>query len=176
MQQKVTRLILEKLSEIGILTIDIFFPPGYSYTQPTRRLFGLDSYPYVKRDTLSTLLCRLRRQGLIERHGSRKKSSWTLTEKGTHWVNAKQHEPSFSIPKSDGISRLVIFDIPERERKKRSTLRVELMAHNFRQLQKSVWIGNNPLSEEFLTLLDDLNIKKYVHLFSVRHHGTIEEI
>ena len=79
------------------------------------------------------------------------------------------------VPPSDGIMRLVIFDIPEKERKKRRALRAELISFNFSQLQKSVWAGENPLPEDFLSFLDELNLKNKVHIFSVRKHGTLQK-
>jgi len=75
--------------------------------------------------------------------------------------------------KKDGISRLVIFDIPERDRKKRDTVRAELIGYGFRLLQKSVWIGAYPLPKDFLELIDDLELARHIHIFSIRESGTI---
>ena len=73
----------------------------------------------------------------------------------------------------DGITRLVIFDIPEKERRKRNILRVELVTYDFKMLQKSVWIGATPLPEDFIHKLDKLNLKNKVHIFSVQEYGTL---
>ena len=73
----------------------------------------------------------------------------------------------------DGITRLVMFDIPEYERKKRTAIRTELVGCNFQQLQKSVWIGSCPLPEDFIALIDELKLKNNIHIFSVREKGTI---
>ena len=78
------------------------------------------------------------------------------------------------MPESDGITRLVIFDIPERERKKRDILRVELIGSDFQMLQKSVWIGRRPLPKDFVAFLDSLDLKNRVHIFSVKDRGTLE--
>ena len=75
--------------------------------------------------------------------------------------------------KPDGITRLVVFDIPERERKKRDTLRAELIGYGFEGLQRSVWIGHRPLPADFIEFLDSLNLKNKVHIFSVRESGTL---
>lgn len=170
----VTRLILEKLGELGGVTFDIFFPPQYSFTSFSRTLFGRDSYPEMSPRTLSAVLVRLRNQGLVARSGSRKKSIWSLTKAGKKLLQKSLEEPRSSvIPKKDGIARLVIFDIPERERKKRDILRVGLVSCNFERLQKSVWIGYNPLPEDLIQLIDDLGLQKGVHIFSIRDKGTI---
>ncbi|MEK7500771.1 MAG: CRISPR-associated endonuclease Cas2, partial [Patescibacteria group bacterium] len=72
--------------------------------------------------------------------------------------------------------RLVMFDIPESKRKKRNWLRMNLMAANYSQLQKSVWLGYNPLPESFIKFLDELKLKNKVHIVSIAKQGTLEEI
>ena len=77
--------------------------------------------------------------------------------------------------KWDGNWRVVIFDIPERERKKRLWLRLELISYGYKLLQKSVWVGYRPLPEDFLRDLEDFNLKSHIHIFSIHHSGTLEE-
>lgn len=172
MKRSVTRLVLEKISEAGELAFDAFFPPQYSYTRFSRHLFGLDTYPKVNPRTISALLSRLKNQGLIARRGRPGNFSWTITKKGVVRVGTMR---ASEVPAKDGITRLVIFDIPERERKVRDTIRTELLMYNFRKLQKSVWIGENPLPEDFIAFADDLRLHGKLHLFSIREPGTIEE-
>ena len=168
-----TYLILQKIGELGKVTLNSFFPSNYSYTRISRKLFGLDSYPAVSPQTLSTLLSRLQSEGLIARQGKRRKSSWVLTKKRKRTIQKRGEMRMPIIVKPDGITRLVIFDIPERERKKRDTLRAELIGYGFEGLQRSVWIGYRPLPADFIEFLDSLNLKNKVHLFSVRESGTL---
>lgn len=167
-----TRLILEKIFELGEVTFDAFFPPNYSYTRISRKLFGLDSHPKIAPKTLSVILSRLRNQGLISRKGTRRASIWQITKQGKKFLRNHQ---LIEIPEKDGIARLVIFDIPENERKKRNILRAELISYSYQRLQKSVWIGWNALPEDFVDLIDKLDLQKHVHIFSVREAGTIQE-
>lgn len=169
-----TRLILEKLGELGTATFESFFPKKYAYTRISRPLFGLDAYPRVSPPTLSTLLSRLQRQGLVLRKGTHRSSSWVLTRKGKHRLQKSDKPYRADIPESDGIIRLVIFDIPERERKKRDILRAELVGCDFTVLQKSVWMGRHPLPKSFIAFLDSLNLKNRVHIFSVKDCGTLD--
>lgn len=169
----ITRLVLEKILECGEATMDIFFPPQYSYARLSRRLFGLDSHPTVAPRTFAAILSRLKYQGLVVRRGRRGLSSWSITQKGARWLK-KNYEPARQPLAKDGRARLVIFDIPERERKKRDALRFELLAYNFKQLQKSVWIGYNPLPNDFIELLDHLRLKNHVHIFGIKERGTLE--
>ena len=170
MNTSLTRLILGKIGEIGKVTFDGFFPKKYSYARLTRTFLGIDSYPRVTPQTVASLLSRLKRQGLVERQGSKGSSSWLLTDQGRQLL--KKSEPI--IPLKDNITRLVIFDIPERERKKRDIIRMELVGCGFQLLQQSVWIGHNPLPEDFIERIDTLRLKNNVRIFSVRDVGTLE--
>lgn len=172
-----TQAILEKLAELGEITLDAFFPAKYPEARLWRGILGLEpSYEFSPR-SFSAILSRLRQQGLVARRGRRKRPYWSLTAKGKSALEEANHEddPLADLPPRDKIPRLVVFDIPERERKKRNAVRQELLACDFHQLQKSVWLGYRPLPEDFFELLDELNLKKHVHLFTVRETGTIEE-
>ena len=171
-KETLTRVILEKIGELGYITLDSFFPKKYGFAHPSRKFFGLDDHPHTTPRTVSSLLSRLRREGLVARKGSPGSYTWALTEKGAGHIKST---PLSIAPADDGVSRLVIFDIPEYERKKRDAIRAELIACNFRMLQKSVWIGTNPLPEDFITLVDELRLKGKLHIFSIRESGTIGE-
>ncbi|MBI2122295.1 MAG: hypothetical protein HYT98_04205 [Candidatus Sungbacteria bacterium] len=173
--RSITRLVLEKLAEGGKVFLDAFFPPQYSFTSSGRRLFGLDSSPEVSPRTLSAILSRLKRHGLVGRNGSSRNSRWHITTKGKLRLHKRQ-EIVLEIPEKDGIPRLVIFDIPERERRKRDIVRMELTACGFRHLQKSVWLGFNPLPQQFIERLDELRLKNKVHILSIQKSGTIENL
>lgn len=166
------RAILEKLGEAGEATLDAFFPRTYSYARIWRPLLGLERTRRLTRKTVSTMLWRLKRQGLVEWRGRKREAAWRLTRDGKEYLRKEVHAGA-SAP-NDGITRIVAFDIPERERKKRDLVRAELAACNFRLLQKSVWIGECPLPESFVRLLDEMNLAGKVHIFSVREKGTID--
>lgn len=164
-----TRLILEKLAELGEATVGSFFPAQYPEARLWRQLLGLDRHYHFKRRTFSTLLSRLQSEGLVARSGARKKSRWRLTRRGTEYL-----QPRAPKAEDDGVQRIVVFDVPERERKKRDALRLELVAAGFTQLQKSVWCGRRPLPRDFAELVDALRLRPHVHIFSVRSAGTLQ--
>lgn len=168
-----TQFILEKVIEAGELPIEVFLPRTYAHTRAARALLGLDAYPHKSRKTVSALLWRLQEQGLVERSGKRGNVVWRPTAAGKKW-QAEKNAYQLSR-KPDGVTRLVIFDIPEYERRKRTAIRAELIAHDFHQLQKSVWIGMVPLSKDFIGLLDELDLHGKVHIFSVRSEGTLKK-
>jgi len=166
-------VILKRIAEVGEGVLDAFLPRMYPETWLTRHILGLDSQRHVSRRTFSTVLSRLRKDGLVERSGKTRSALWRLTDAGKQHLENKRRVFLDHIKKEDGIGRLVIFDIPEQERKKRDKIRSELVCADFKQLQKSVWIGYCPLPQDFLTLLDDLRLKGKVHIFSIRNEGTI---
>lgn len=169
----ITQRIIERLIEASEASNSLF-PKKFEHRHVMHMLLELDTRRKTTSATVSSILSRLRRQGLVERNGSTRSAAWRITHKGKKW-----HQERFQkdvLPKPDGITRLVIFDIPESERGKRTAIRTQLVGCNFRQLQKSVWIGTSPLGEDFVALLDELRLGKKVHIFSIREKGTIESI
>ncbi|KKT21812.1 hypothetical protein A3B05_02070 [Candidatus Giovannonibacteria bacterium RIFCSPLOWO2_01_FULL_43_160] len=166
----IAALILKKLTEVGYGTINAFFPAKYPEARIWRRILGLDKTYKFSKQTFHSVLWRLQKQKLVERDIK----GWNITELGRKLVGKVKYTPQAALPKEDGIIRLVIFDIPEYERKKRVWLRLELIAHRFKILQKSVWIGYRPLPQELLESLEDLSLQKFVHIISIEHSGTLE--
>lgn len=171
----VTQLILEKLLELGEVTLDAFFPAKYPEARLWRSILGLDAKYEFSPRTFSAILSRLRRDGLVSRRGTHRRAFWSLTSQGKAVIAApRSRDPFTDLPPRDQVPRLVVFDIPERERAKRDAIRRELLACDYRLLQRSVWIGYRPLPEDFLELLDALNLRTHVHLLTIRDAGTVE--
>lgn len=63
---------------------------------------------------------------------------------------------------------MVLFDIPERKRKTRNWLRLQLKLWGFEMLQQSVWLGKGPLPKEFTVRLGLLDISKCVKIFKIQ--------
>ena len=78
-----------------------------------------------------------------------------------------------TLPDKDNIVRLVTFDIPEKERRKRTWLRNELLSCDFGALHKSVFIGKRPLPQELIREIDKLNLHKYIHIVTINKLGTL---
>ena len=62
---------------------------------------------------------------------------------------------------------IIIFDIPEKERKVRAWLRGQIKLWEFTMIQKSVWLGFGPLPKEFYDRVDFLGIKECIKIFKV---------
>lgn len=163
-------LIFEKIAEAGEALLDSFFPAKYPEARLWRKILGLDASYEFKRATFSSILSQLQAQGLVARRRQSGRNYWRITPLGQKFVADRA---TAERPRPDGKKRLVCFDIPERERDKRRWLRGELIALGYRPLQKSVWIGETPLPQEFIEDLDALALRTHVHVIPVVADGTL---
>ena len=76
-------------------------------------------------------------------------------------------------PEEAAESTIIVFDIPERARKKRDWLRVALKQLQFQMLQKSVWFGKKQLPRTFLEDLRACQLLPHVEIFSITKRGTL---
>lgn len=182
---KVPAMILKILLIVGATTVDQMFSPSLYRAQPinykelwNESLWDWDNKPEklvqkIKPRSISAALQRLQKQGLvIHEH-----KQWTLTKTGKDFAESSFQYKKFRnkgrLPRKDNTTRIVIFDVPETEKRKREWLRGELIYHEYKPLQKSVWIGNRSLLPELIKTIDFLNMSSYVHIFSVKNKGTI---
>ena len=169
----ISKLILEKLSEVGELALEGLFPKNRVEGKIWRETLGLPTGYEFSRPSFSVILSRLKSQGLVAKTGGSRYPVWILTNQGKNKI--KSYGYFIKPAKADGIPRLVAYDIPEKERKKRDWLRYELVACGYNPLQKSVWLGYSPLPEEFVQSLKDMNLRNKVHLVSIHKKGTLTE-
>ena len=125
--------------------------------------------------TFRTVLSRLKKQGLVE---NKSWGIWRITTAGKQHIDAtrrgKKEYEDFLKNHAKKRDTIIIFDVPEARRKLRDYLRAELIALEYKQLQKSVWIGGGPLPEEFLKYVKKVGLMDSVHIFSIRERGTVE--
>ena len=104
----------------------------------------------------------LQRQGYVKKGRDEKNQSFFhLTPKGRLSVLKYLHLEKLAKRKWDRHWRIVIFDIPEREKKWRERLRSRLRALGFQGLQESVYITPFSVPEELDDLLNDRGFRKY---------------
>lgn len=173
------RVILSHLAEAGPIVIDMLIPPHHK-SRAARALLGLDRRRYASRaaakHSFSTILGRLRREGLVARTGARKNAVWALTAKGRAVLrDVKPAEPKkiYVVPPADGMIRLVSFDIPEKMRRHRQWLRAELIACGFEPLHKSVLMGKRPLPEDLIAEFEARELTEYIHIVAIQKSGTL---
>lgn len=186
MATSLTRIILEHLAESGKGMINAFFPKHISYARPWR----IPSRPHISRPpddphgdavmkrTLSSILSRLKKEGLVIAGGPRKKTIWNITPKGRQYLKShparhREFHLRYHLPPKDGLLRIIIFDVPEQDRKKRNWLRAELVGIGYSILQKSVFIGTRPIPTDFIRELDRQKLSSAVHIIQAEKKGTI---
>jgi DNA-binding PadR family transcriptional regulator len=126
-----------------------------------------------------SLLNQLKNQGFIEKETKSGGSFWKITRKGIDKLKNRQEKRLFSKGEIqykkvlDDKLKVIIFDVPEKEKYKREWLRAALAALGFSFLQQSVWIGKNKFPESFITDLRDRGLLSCVEIFEIGQKGTV---
>lgn len=178
---KLSLFILSVLLEAGAITVNAFLNPTYSYERLNyKRLWDQlepdTSNPkskQIKPRSISVALQRLQKQKLVINQNG----NWSLSKEGKKFTRSffdlRLKYSKHKLPEKDGVTRIVVFDIPEKERDKRGWIRGELVYQDYKPLQQSVWIGYRPLLPEFIQNIDFMDLGEYVHIFSIKDEGTI---
>lgn len=130
------------------------------------------------RHNYQVFLSSLKRDGLIDAASSRSRVH-RLTSKGFERLARLRERWKHRLPVSryreSGVSEstIVVFDVPEGERKKRSWLRAVLKRLQFKMIQKSVWFGVSKLPSDFLEDMRRCGVWPYVEIFSITKRGTL---
>ena len=152
-------LALEKASDGAVAFADF-------YDNPRRFVwYGPRDLPKSK---LSLTISRLRKKGYIEKYKDQSKIILKLTQLGQDWLLKHLPEDNYNW---DGIWRLVIFDIPESQRRIRNILRRRLKEWGFNQWQKSVWATKKPLTEALRSLVKQLEVEDWVLVIETENVG-----
>ncbi len=131
------------------------------------------------RRSFHNFLYRLKKDGLITKMDRNKKTFFKLSPRGKEIL---QKLRSVILPsakhenKEENTLKIVIFDIPEKEKNKRDWLRSALKNLDFNMIQKSVWMGKSKLPEEFIRDLGQLNILSYVEIFAITKAGSLRSL
>ncbi len=136
-----------------------------------------------ERQRFYSILTKLRRQKFIQRAERRRSAQWNITVKGLKHIEElrdaiRRAFPSKSKYASEAKNewKIIIFDIPEREKNKREWLRSVLNHLGLKMLQKSVWTGKIGIPKDFLEDLHNLHMLDYVEIFAITKSGSIRQI
>jgi|SRR3989344_3825518 len=143
----------------GVATIAVVAPntfAAFGGNSGRRRFFNKEEF----RNAASYL----KKKNFVKMNKSNGRYSMTITEKGADIVfNKTLRELKIKRPSRwDGIWRIVIFDIPDRHKWARDTLRKQLKVMGFYQMQKSVFVSAFPCEEELKFLSSLLNVGGYL--------------
>ena len=108
----------------------------------------------------------LKKQGLVKAN-TKKRYILELTLEGKQKLLINKISKS-RVPRNDGYSTIVIFDIPEERARYRAFLRRLLLKNGFMNIQKSVLISRFDLPQEFFELLKELKIRQNVSVLKAQ--------
>ncbi len=114
----------------------------------------------LKKSAISQALKRLRARGLIEEALSSEGLVYKLSVVGQDLLYFQGDEEK----DWDGKWRIIIFDIPESQRKIRRILRGKLKEWGFIAWQKSVWATKRNVMEKLKILIVELNVSEWIAL------------
>ncbi len=109
---------------------------------------------------------RLHKKGFI----SRSDGNWIITTLGENYL--KKHKDSlkifdYKIDKKQPKNLIVMFDIPENQKKERAWFREHLQKLGYTMIQKSVWVGPSPLPREFTAYVKKIGLKESIKTFKL---------
>ena len=119
---------------------------------------------------IRSAVSRMCSSGLLKARRDARKSYYSLTREGSRLLTeGAQRIFERKNPQWDGSWSIVTYSIPERLRKARDTLRVELGWMGYGAMSEATWISPFDLSKEVRSLLKRLDIEEYARFFTARH-------
>lgn len=135
---------------------------------PARQLFSAFSRSLDYKSFYNTLY-RLLEQGFLERKDNNHGMCLWITSEGLKLIN-RFH------PEKDGLWKLVIFDIPEKQKYVRVVLRAKLKSLHFKKWQNSIWVSPYSLDAEIEEELKQLAKKFFVRLIKTKDINHTEDL
>lgn len=129
------------------------------------------------RKSINKAFGRLEKKGIIQRGIMEDEVCIRLTEFGLNKFREKQErkiqKPNINKKDErwDGKWRVVIFDIPEENRRVREALRETLKLMEFYPLQKSVWVSKNDYVKELRWWIRDLKLTSFIKILETKDIG-----
>lgn len=113
-----------------------------------------------------TTLSRMKQRGWFKTHKEGRETCYTISESG-RTILLQGDERIFEQPFSnwDGYWHLVVYSLPEKQRKQRHELRKKLLWFGFGRLAPGTWISPHNREVELLAVQHDLNITEHVTTF-----------
>ncbi|PIP30439.1 CRISPR-associated endonuclease Cas2 [bacterium (Candidatus Howlettbacteria) CG_4_9_14_3_um_filter_37_10] len=112
---------------------------------------------------LCATLSRAKKNGYLKEVEIKNQKILQLTPKGQ--IKISKHMRDNRLKTWDKKWRILMFDIPEKNRAKRNILRQKLRELGFRQYQLSAWICPFDYTKELEYLINELNLEQYIKYF-----------
>lgn len=138
--------------------------PGIS----TRELYKALDIKVPYKDFYNNIY-RLVDHELLDRQENNKGIVLTLSDEGRKIFGRVK-------PERDGVWKLVIFDIPEKQKKVRGVLRAKLKQLHFKKWQNSIWVSPYALDREIEDELNQLAKHYFVRLIKTQDINQTQDL
>jgi hypothetical protein len=139
--------------ELGLFMEEIIFTP-----------YGQLRQVKIPRATYNYRIRNFEKNGLIKKV----RKSYGVAYELTSRAKEIRRLPRKKIERHDGLSSVVMFDVPEQKHKSRDCLRRYLLKQGFVQIQKSVFISPFQVSKEFLEFIQEIDLAANVTILSAK--------
>jgi len=171
--------ILSTLAGGALLTLKILdeiWPTGFSRSYYKNKKVSRTNFDAERRQEFYNLLNYLQRKGFVEKKKTDAGIFWKITSGGLAKLKILKNKSTDYQADSDENLKIIIFDVPEKERRLRAWLREALRILGFKMLQQSVWIGRNKTPEQFLFDLRRKKLLPHIHIMEISKRGTVKEL
>lgn len=168
-QEKGNQILHKPDSMTSKLLEIIEFIVGFNYVAFSRKslMTKLRMDPFWEGQKIFKSLYNLEKGNFIKRVGG---NNYRVTNKGIKRINySKFFRLALSKKKKDEFLRVVVFDIPEKQKVKRELLRRKLKEFDFQMIQKSVFVSEYVCEKELLELCKILNLRKEVQIILAKN-------
>ncbi len=142
-----------------------------SYDGGMKFRFGIlgifNSLNDFKYQTLANRCHDLKKKGLIKKG---KEGEYFITNKGVDFFESGKSilKDMLLKPNTNSSKNLIVmYDIPQDQKKEREWFRRHLKKLNFEMIQKSVWVGPSPIPKDFLEYVEEIGIKDNFKTFKL---------
>ncbi len=124
-------------------------------------IFILPKFKNIPPKTLAQTVWRLKQKGYIKKIGD----GFAISANGQKYFKRNPTSlTSFTKPKDATKEKilLVFFDIPNSQKKQRDWFRTHLKKFDYEMIQRSVWVGPDPLPAEFLSYAEKIGLENCI--------------
>jgi len=192
---EVTLKILELIAETAKASVDIMdaiLSSGYGASY-SKMQYSLKQKSYRKSQeeinkqrtqNYYNILYRLRKDNLIIEKEEGGKRFFRATSKGLKKIlllketlsSSKNLPSKYYKKENQSFFTIVVFDVPEKERRSRDWLREVLKNLGFQMIQKSVWLGKIKIPKELLNDIFKLKLENFVEIFEISKAGSLKQL
>lgn len=147
----VGREIIQLVQDIGDVSLKIAFTP-----------YGRLRINNIPKQTYYSTVRRFAKKGYLKKHKVNNNVRYSFTNLGRRLFSKKSYPSMPQVLRKDGNLTIIIFDIPENQKKQRIAFRRFLIKNNYQLLQKSVFCSKYILHRSTEVKIKELNLEDYV--------------